>query len=347
MASVSDTELARDIRNGEIANIYYFFGKDVAQIEAYTKKLVKKLVPSEAQAMNYQSFDGKNFDLSVFSDSCEVYPMFADRVVVTVNDLNAESLNANDYKFLTQVLSSLPETTTVIFFATGVDLYKNKKSLSDKNEKLRSFCDKNGVSCDFALKSIAETGKIIASRVNKQGCTISRKAAEYLAEKTLRDSVMINNEISKLCAYVDGGEITVETIDLLCTRQLDADVFRLANAILRGQGDLTFKILSELYDMQSDSYAIIGALSLSFADIYRAVCAKSKGLGSVDVMRDFKINGARKFAVDNAFRDSSNIPVKKVRKCLEILSLTDIRIKSLRTDDRLILENAAAQMLTA
>ena len=108
MASVSDTELARDIRNGEIANIYYFFGKDVAQIEAYTKKLVKKLVPSEAQAMNYQSFDGKNFDLSVFSDSCEVYPMFADRVVVTVNDLNAESLNANDYKFLTQVLSSLP-----------------------------------------------------------------------------------------------------------------------------------------------------------------------------------------------------------------------------------------------
>ena len=43
MASVSDTELARDIRNGEIANIYYFFGKDVAQIEAYTKKLVKKL----------------------------------------------------------------------------------------------------------------------------------------------------------------------------------------------------------------------------------------------------------------------------------------------------------------
>ena len=345
MPSMTDKELAKDIRNGEIANVYYFFGKDVALIEAYTSRLVKKLVPDDARAVDFQNFDGKNLDLGAFADCCEVYPFIGGRVVVTVNDLNAENLAANDLKFLTSVLSSLPETTTVIFYATGVDLYKNKRSLSEKNEKLRSFCEKNGVSCDFALKSVADTGKIITAKVAKQGATISKRAAEYLAEITLRDSVMINNEISKLCAYVGAGEITTDTIDLLCARQLDADVFRLAKAILKGQGGLSFKILSELYDMQSDSYAIIGALSMSLSDIYKAVCAKAKGYGTNEVMRDFNINNFRKFAIDNAFRDSVNIPAQKVRNCLKILADADIGVKSLRTDNRIILEKAVFQML--
>ena len=38
MPLVNDTELSRDIRNGEIANVYFFFGKDVSMIESYTKE---------------------------------------------------------------------------------------------------------------------------------------------------------------------------------------------------------------------------------------------------------------------------------------------------------------------
>ena len=41
MPLVNETNLARDIRNNEIANIYYFYGKDIAMLEGYAKKLIK------------------------------------------------------------------------------------------------------------------------------------------------------------------------------------------------------------------------------------------------------------------------------------------------------------------
>lgn len=345
MPLVNETTLARDIRNNEIANIYYFFGKDVAMIESYTKKLVKKLVPLEDQAMNFQSFDGKNLDLSRLADCCEVYPMFAERVVVAINDLNADSLNGEDYKFFTKILQNLPETTTVIIYATGVDLYKNKLRLTDKNAKLSDFCAKNGVSCDFALKSVNEMGKMIVQRVNKYGCVISKKTADYLAEKCNGDTVFANSEIHKLCSYVNGGEITNETVDLLCVRKLEADSFKLASAIVRGDSDKAFSIMDELYSLQTDSFAILSAISMSFIDIYRACIGKSKGKTPNDVAADFSYPKNRAFAVSNAYKDSSNVLSKRIRRCMKILSETDLAMKSLRTDNRLLLEQAVAGML--
>ena len=49
MLCVNDTELAKLIRTGEISSLYYFYGKDIATIEAYTKKLVSKLVKKKTR----------------------------------------------------------------------------------------------------------------------------------------------------------------------------------------------------------------------------------------------------------------------------------------------------------
>lgn len=345
MPLINDAELARDIRNGEIASLYYFFGKDVAMIEAFTKKLLKKLVPDDMRAMDLQSFDGKNLDLSRLSDSCEVFPMLSDRVAVTINDLNADSLGAEDYKFLTRILSDLPETTTVIIYATGVDLYKSRTRLSDKNSKLMEFCSKNGVACDFALKSVNDMGKTILRRVERNGCTISKKAAEHLAEMCAGDTVLANSETDKLCAFADGGEITLETVDKLCVRRLDTDSFKLASAIARKDTANAFRILDELYSLQTDSFMILSAVSMSFIDLYRAVTARAAGKNQSDVQKDFSYPQNRSFAVKNAFRDSSNIRPQRIRKCMILLSKADMDMKSLRTDNRLILEKAVAQML--
>lgn len=345
MPLVDEITLGRDLRNNEIANVYYFYGKDVAMIEAYTKRMVKKLVPEDMQAMNYQSFDGKKLDLSTLSDSCEVYPMFAQRVVVTVNDLNADSITTEDYKFLTRILQNLPDTTVVIFYATGVDLYKNKIKLTDKNQKLADFCAKNGVACDFALKSVNEMSKIIAQKVTKNGCSISKKSAEYLAEKCNGDTVFANSEVEKICSYVNGGDITDEIIDLLCVRKLESDAFQLASAIARRDSKKAYSMLDELFALQADAFQILSAVSMNFIDIYRASVGKSKGKNPSQITDDFKYPKNRAFAVKKAYNESSNFVPKRVRKCMAVLSQTDFAMKSQRTDKRLLLEEAVAQML--
>lgn len=345
MPLVDEINLGRQIRNNDIANLYLFYGKDVASIENFTKKLLKKLVPAGSDDMIHKVFDGRVFDLSYFADVCESYPMFSERNIISVNDFNADSLNAADYKFLTQILQNLPESTVVIFYVTSVDLYKSKTKLTEKNQKFVDFCTKHGTVCNFSLKSVNEMGKIIAQKVTKKGSVISKKNAEYLAEKLNGDTVLMNSEIEKLTSFVNDGEITSDIIDSLCVRKLDADVFKLASAIAQKNSRKTFAILDELYSLQAESIQIISAMSMSFVDIYKAFVGKARGKNPSQICEDFKYPKYRSFAVTNAYKESSEFIPRRIRRCMRILSQADIAMKSQRTDRRLILEKAIIQML--
>lgn len=344
MPLMNDTELARTIRSGEISSLYYFYGKDIATLEAYTKRLVKKLVDKDSQDLNYHIFEGKTFSLSEFSDVCEALPMFGDRVVITVNDLNADEIKGDDFKFLTKILSDLQDTTTVIIYQTGIDVYGGKKSMTGNYKKLADVCAKKGSCCEFNYKKPVELVKIIIDKVVKQGCTISKKSAEYLAQQCLCNMLAINNEINKLCDYSNGKEITDDTIDLLVAKQLDTNAFALVKAVTSFNGKLAMELLDELYNLQAESIAISGALAMAFTDLYRARVALNEGVSQSDVIKDFSYRG-RDFAVRNAFRDASKVSVERLRKCMNILSETDIALKSSKTDARLLIEKAITSML--
>lgn len=344
MPFVNDSQLAKSIRSGEISSLYYFYGKDVSTLEAYTKKLVAKLVKKEQEDLNLNIFSGKALNLSELADVCDALPMFAERVVVTINDLNAEELKADDINFLINILKNLQDTTTVIIYATGIDVYNGKKALTGKNKKLCDIASKMGYSCEFSYKRPSELVKPITAKVIKQGSTISKKSAEYLASQCLCNSLMINNEIDKLCDYSMGKEITNQTIDLLVSKQLDTNAFALAKAVTQFNGKLAMELLSELYDQQSEGIAILGAISMAFTDLYRARIAVNEGISQADVIKDFSYRG-RDFAVRNAFSDCRSVSVLRLRRCIKILADTDIMLKSSRIDSRLVIETAITSML--
>lgn len=346
MPNYTTDELVRSIKSGKIMPAYYFWGKDVASLEAVTKKLIAKLCPDGKEDMNYHFFSSSGFSVSAFSDSCDALPMFADRVVISVNDLNAENLKADDFKYLCEIISGLdPDTTTVIFYATGVDLCSGKKALTSKNKKLSDLCSKIGISCEFGFKRPNELVKYVQSRLGKSLCTISPKNAEFLASICLCNLLTINNECDKLSSYVGKGEITMQMIEDLVSGQLDTDAYKLARAITSGDKKQSFTILNELYSKQAESIPLLSVISTAFLDLYRAKVAYQTGRGMNDIIEDFSYRG-RDFAVKNALRDCSNMKIEKLRECIKILSDCDIEMKSSRTDSRILLETAITKMLS-
>ena len=149
MALLTASALGKTIRENDIDSLYYFYGHDTAALESFTKRLVNKLCPADAQVMNFHKLDGKNLDFPMLTDACEALPFMAERVVVTINDLNIDAVTKDDLDDLKKILGSLGETTTVIIYATGVDLFKNKKYLTDKNKRFADFCEKHGTVCNF------------------------------------------------------------------------------------------------------------------------------------------------------------------------------------------------------
>ncbi len=345
MPQLSSIEVAKRIRTGTIDNLYFFYGHDIATLEGYAKKLITKVVPLDSQDLNLHIFEGKNLDLGEFSDVCEGLPMFSERTCIVINDLEVENLKKDDMTYLKNILSDLPKTTVVIIYITGINVYKSKTRLLDKTARFAAFCSKNGVACEFKFKSHNELARDIMTKVEKLGSSISKPTAIYLAQKTLCDMLTTNNEIAKLCAYTDGREITNDDIDLLCSTQVETDSFRLADAIAKGDAKRSFSILESLYAEQLDTVTIVGGISSSFIDLYRARLARDSKRTIKNAADDFSYPKNLEFKIENAYRDCSSYKTDRLRKCIQYLSKADLDLKSSKTDSRIILEKTITKML--
>ena len=346
MPYMSDSELVKSIRAGRILPCYLFWGRDAFTCEIITKKLIDKLVPDEAKDMNYRFFPAAGLSMSELADICEAMPMFTDRVVAAVNDLNADSLRPDETKRLFEIISGIdPATTTVIFYATGTDLAAGKKALSQKNKKLADHIVKcGGGVVEFAYKKPPELVGYIQSRLGKSGCFMSPDNAEYLAASQNCNILMINNECDKLTSYQQSGEIVRETIELLVSDGADTDAYKLSKAILTGKRAEAFDILQRLYSRQAEPIALLTVIAGAAMDIYRAKTAVASGVPEKTVVEDYSYRG-RDFAVKNAFRDCRSMPMEKLRFCLKTLSDCDRAMKSKRTDPRVMLEEAIAKII--
>ena len=348
MGLMSSEDLGKRIRSGDLDNLYYFYGHDVGALEAYVKKLINKLVPPSEQVMNFHKFDGKKLDVAEFANACEALPLFSERVCVAVNDLNLDSIPKSDGDDIRKVLSDLPETTVVVIYATGADLFKNKRALTDKNKRFCDFCAKIGSCCEFAYKKAGDLAKIIADKARRNGCTISKYNAEYLANMCLCDSSFVNREMEKLTAYAMNREITKEDIDALCIRRVESDGFSLALNILKGNAAMVFTRLSELADQNYEPFEILGVIAFSISDIYRAKLGRGSGKMYADVAKDFKYPRNREFAVKNAYSECANISLERIRKTISILSAADLQLKTKSSGgagDMLALEQCVARAM--
>ncbi len=345
MAEMNSAELLKKIKSGELSGIYYIYGKDVMTVETVTNAISKKYLGKNWRE-DITKVDGKNMDMSSFLDIIEICPMLAEHNVMLVNDLNAEELSADKLKQLTEALSQLPDYTVVIFNITGFDVKNGKRSVSGKNKKLIDCVNKKGVVCECGLKTLPVLIKFITDKAQKSGSVISKATAQKLAEYCLLDSMQVNNELEKLCAYRENSEITSEDIDTLVSGQMETDSFKLAKAVTTMNASQAFVILDNLLDRKNEPVAVLSAVSMAFIDLYRARAAMTVNKRANDIIADFNYRG-REFAVNNAYRDCSKISLENIRKCIIILRDTDKKLKSSSASQKIILEKALTEMILA
>lgn len=346
MSSISDTELVKALKKDEIVNVYYFYGRDVRMVEDFARRLASKLVKREDEDCNLHKFDGQNMDFSAFADCAEALPMFAPDSCIVVNDLDMDLYNASDFEQLEATISDLPDSTVVIFYNTGLDVFKGKKYPSDKNNKLIKLVSKLGTVCEFKIKTPSDLAKGITDRVQKAGCEISRKNAEYIASSCLCDSLAVKNEVDKLISYRQKGEITAADIDLLVPKQTETNAFNLAKAVVSVNPSRAMVLLDELFEQRADAIPLLSIISSSFLDIYRVKLAMIAGKKADEVAADFGYAANRKFLIENAYSSVKKISAQDLRKCIIILKEADKSLKYsvLSSKGRFVTERAIVEM---
>lgn len=345
MAELSPAELLKKIKSGELSRVYYIYGKDIVTVENASKAVLKKHLGKNWES-KVTKLNGSELDISALCDMLEMCPMFSEWNAVLINDLNAEELLADDLKTLTKAIADLPDYTLLVVNITGFDVKKGKKTMTAKNKKLADSISKVGVVCECGLKTMPVLVKSITDKAQKLGCSISKKAAEMLAETCHSDSMMIENELEKLCAYRENEEIRPEDIEELVSAGIETDAFRLSRAIASYNPSAAMEIVNRLMQKKEEPVSIISAVSMAFLDLYRARTAMAADKRAADVIADFGYAG-RQFAVDNAFRDSRRISIESLRKCIKLLRNADRSLKNTGAIPTLILEKTVTEMLMA
>lgn len=346
MAGMTDVELFRKLKNGETAPLYFLYGAETYFVNSAVSQIEKKVIQPGFGSFNLQRFQGEKLDWNALEDACEALPMMSDRKCIVVKDLDVEKLLKADLDRLHALVASLAESTVLVLYMVSVTVDLKR---SAKYRKLAEAVEKaGGISCEFPLKDRATLSRALCERARKAHVKMEMQAAGALIDRCSSNYSILQNEMDKLIAYVgELGEITEREIDECCIRSIDASAFDLAKSILAGNFDRAYHLLDELFYLRQEAISILGALSMAFADLYRAKCAQASGKSADQVAADFRYPKNRLFAVRNAFRDVRSFSGTHVRACIAALYDADRKLKSSKQDDRLILEQMLGEMLNA
>lgn len=340
MAKIGEKELKQHIKNKEFSNAYFIYGEESYLKEFYVNKLKEIIVEPAFADFNFHQYNGKDTSLDDILKDAEMLPMMSSYVFIHVSDYPFGD-SKNDCETIKEFLTDLPETTILVFSYDNiiVDIKKNTKW-----KAVESAFAKYGSSVNLEKRTEGDLVKLLVSGCKKRGALLTPDNARYLISVSGSDIKTLLNEIEKLSSYVNGGEITKEIINQLAVKCLQARVYDLSKAIVKGDYNKAYSVLDTLFAMKEESISVLSVISGCYVDMYRAKCAKIAGEPVEDVANYYNYKG-REFALRNAMRDCTALSVGQLRKSLDVLMQADNALKSTGADKRLILEETLVKLL--
>lgn len=337
----SEASLNADLKAGKLERIYFLFGEEHYLVELYTKRIISAAIGDGDADMNFMKFSGnpKADELSDFTDSL---PFFSEHKCVLITDMEIDGADNAEFKAYLKIIEDLPETTVLIIAQNNceVDTYKPKA----KTKNLLEAANKFGCCCEMKYMSAAQVAGLAKKRAARSGCTLSDGNGTYLAELCGRSLTVVSNEVDKLCAYKNGGEITRADIDSLTPKLIDTSVYTLADELFAGRTGNAFHILDDVFYQQIEPIQILGALSGYFTDLYRAKLGLNAKKSYNDVAAMFKYPPNRAFVVRKAFTTVSRLSERYLADCIGILYDTNRSLNSSKADKRTLIEEALTRI---
>ncbi len=337
-------QLENEIRAGRIKNLYYIYGADRRRVERLTQQLRQKIAGA-GNDIACQKMDGKSFDIDTLEQSAGQYSFFSTVNCIQIHDCDAENLTTDRLKRLTNLLSDLGKASTLIFDVTGFDPKKGKKRFDGKNKTLVETIAKYGVVCEAVQPTDRELVQGVTETASAYGAKIPRDAAEEVVRRCLGNTLLLQNEMEKLCTFVGkGGTITRDIVANVTTPQPETTTYALADAVVAGNAQAALHQLDMLYAMRVERVLIVSTLSTAFLDLYRASAAIHAGKSVRDVMKDFDYRF--QFRVDNAFRNCRNATLSQLAECVGIMSDLTTTLNATAGDERTYIEAAILKMIS-
>lgn len=340
MASLTENELKSQIKSCKLDNLYLLYGEEKYLISHYTNKLIDVALDGTINDFNFKKFKASDISVDSLEESIEVLPFLSSRKCIVVSDLELEKFSVTEIKKLKEIVSKIPETTILIISQSNIDasIYK-----SSKWNSFIKLVEKHGNAVNFKKLSRLSLEKQIINWAKKLTLNISQNSVEKLIEYCGDDLLNLRSELEKLSAFADNGEITEDDIELLVSKKAEANVFDLTKAVSQNNYDRALKILHILLEKKEEPVAILSLLASNYIDMYRVKVAKNSGVPTNQIAELFDYK-RKEFRLNLASKACDNYSVKDLRKYISFLKEIDLKLKSSKDDNKILLEELLVKL---
>lgn len=340
MASLTENELKSQIKSCKLNNLYLLYGEEKYLISHYTNKLIDVALNGTINDFNFKKFKDSNISVDSLEESIEVLPFLSSKKCIVVSDLELEKFSVTEIKKLKEIVSKIPETTVLIISQSNIEANTYKSSKWNGFIKL---IEKHGNAVNFKKLSRLSLEKQIINWARKLNLNISQNSIEKLIEYCGDDLLNLRSELEKLSAFVDNGEITEDDIELLVGKKAEANVFDLTKAVSQNNYDRALKILHVLLEKKEEPVAILSLLASNYIDMYRVKVAKNLGVPTNQIAELFDYK-RKEFRLNLASKACENYSVKDLRKYISFLKEIDLKLKSSKDDNKILLEELLVKL---
>lgn len=334
MAKINETELKNHIKNRNFSPIYIIHGDEPYYIYHYVGKIFDSAV-LEFKDLNSFKADGESLDIDQIVNTCVTVPMFNDYRVVMIRDIS--EIDCSEEKFIEYLKNPNKSTVLILYFIV------NQPTKKGKWKEILSIVESVGSVIEIKKKSADELAKILCKSAGKRGCTMSLSTANHIVFCCGDDLFTLFSELEKLCSFKQGGEITTDDVELICSKTVNAKAYYIAKEINRKNTAKALSIFNELYESEKDANYLIYPLSSPYIDMYNYLLAKNSGKNPVSFASE--LGYKRPDAITYSQNEANKLGIDKVSACVEVLFECDRILKNVsNVDEKILLENAIIKL---
>ncbi len=301
----------KDIKEKNFKRSYLIFGEEKYLTMEYENKLKQGVVPKSAELMNTAYFDGIN-DTEPVLAAVETLPFFSDyRLVVIENSGLFKTGKKELTDKMTEIVKNIPETTVVIFSEEDVD----------KRNSLYKAVKKYGYVCEINNLKYKELIKWVEKQSDGR---VKGSVAAYFVQCVGNSMEALNGELDKLIVYSGSQTITNETIDSICTKSLEANMFDMMDAIGNKQSDKALNIYNNMLVMKQSPVAVLTMIARQFKIILECKYLMKKNYTKSQIALELSL---RDFMVKKYMDQSKNFSVAKLMEATRDCAELDVRFK--------------------
>ena len=240
-----------------MSNIYLLYGEEKYDLNARVEKIKKEFSNLEV-GVNLFYINLDNVD--EFESVLQGVTFFGSQKLVIIKDTKL--------KFNVSLLNDIDDEIKVIIIEDSVD-----KRLSDYKA-----IAKIAEVVEFKHYDEGQMTKFIMDLLKKYDVKISFEDATYMQNVCGTDKQNNINELQKLVIYVgQGGTVTKEVIDTVCSKTLNAKIFDVLDDIINKKKEVAIKELDSLLKQKEPIVKIYIMLYKQFKQLYMIKLLKQTG----------------------------------------------------------------------